>query len=92
MTTLVLDKKTEQTSIGEMLNLATESVLEIRDETGKLVATVLFSEDEKGFDYTPYLAEVERSMAELDRRARHPGPWLTTEQFLEGLRHPEPAE
>jgi hypothetical protein len=88
MTTLVLDKKTERTTIGEVLNSATEAVLEIRDESGRLLATVLFSEDDDGFDYAPYLAEVERNMADLDRRARHPGPWLTTEQFLDGLSEP----
>jgi hypothetical protein len=85
MTTLVLDEKTEQTPIGTVIRSATDSVVEVRDEHGKLMATVLLADDEDGFDYAPYLAEVTRRSAELDRRARHPGPWLTTKQLLEGI-------
>ena len=90
MTTLVLDEKTEQTPIGAVIRSATDSVVEVRDQHGKLMATVLLGDDEDDFDYAPYLAEVERKSAELDRRARHPGPWLTTKQFLEGIQAAEP--
>ena len=89
MTTLVLDARTEQTPVGTVIHSATDSVVEVRDEHGRLLATVFLADDDDGFDYAPYLAEVTRRSTEIDRRARHPGPWLTTKQFLEGIQVPE---
>jgi hypothetical protein len=50
------------------------------------------ADDEDDFDYAPILEEVKRRSAELDMRARHPEPWLTTRQFLEGIQAPERDE
>lgn len=58
--------------------------------SGEILATVVMATVEDGIDYGPYIAWAELNMAELDRRARHPGPWLTTEQFLDGLFPGEP--
>jgi hypothetical protein len=69
MTTLVLSKTSEQTTIGELLRNAADPVIEIRSEDGDLMATVTLATADD-FDYTPYMAEVERNIEELERRAR----------------------
>lgn len=86
MTTLVLSKSTEQTTIGELLRDAVDPVIEIRSEDGDLMATVMLPSADDGFDYTPYMAEVERNIEELERRARDSRPGLTTAEFLAELK------
>jgi hypothetical protein len=87
MTTLVLDEKFERTAIGDVLSSVTDSVVEIRDEAGRLVAVLTFpAADDEGVDYAPHVAWAEQNVAELDRRARDPRPGLTTKKLLEGLR------
>lgn len=93
MTTLVLDEKFERTSIGEVLSSVTDSVVEIRDEGGRLVALLTFpGVEDEGIDYAPHVAWAEQNIAELDRRARDPRPSLTTKELLESLRRREPPE
>ena len=90
MTTLVLDKKTERTAFGDVLNSITDSVVEIRNEQGGLVALLTLPGGEQGdVDYTPHLAWAEEHVAELDRRARDPRPGVNTEQLLQKLRQRE---
>lgn len=55
MTTLVLDEKTEQTTIAELLREATGRTVEIRAADGELIATLELSTVKDGFDYGPYL-------------------------------------
>ena len=90
--TLVLDEKTELTTIGELLREAAGQSVEIRDADGELIATLEMSTVKDGFDYGPYLPLVERELEEIEKRAASPGPWLTTEEFLSGLREPEMDE
>ncbi len=91
MTTLVLDEKFERTTIGEVLSSVTDSVVEIRDEQGRLVAVLTFpGMDDEGIDYVPHIAWAERNIAELDRRAQDPRPGVTTSELLERLRQREP--
>jgi hypothetical protein len=92
MTTLVLDEKTEQTPIGSVIRSATDSVVEIRDEDGSLVATLMFPDEVDDFDYGPYMAEAQRVVEEYKSRPPDPRPPLTTQEFLESLRRLGPAE
>jgi hypothetical protein len=89
MPTLVLDETTEQTTIREVLTSATDRIVEIRDESGHLVATLTFPTDEDDFDYEPFLAMAEREIDELKRRASDPRPGLTTREFFDSLRRVE---
>lgn len=90
MTTLVLDKKTARTALGDVLNSITDPVVEIRDEQGGLVALLtLPGGEDGGVDYAPHLAWAEAHVADLDRRARDPRPGVTTEQLLQSLRQKE---
>jgi hypothetical protein len=90
MTTLVLDKKTERTAFGDVLNSITDSVVEIRNEQGSLVALLtLPGAEQDDVDYAPHLAWAEEHVAELDRRARDKRPGVTTEQLLQKLQQRE---
>lgn len=86
MTTFVLDKQSERTAIGDVLNSISDSIVEIRDEQGGLVALLTLPGGvERHIDYAPHLAWAEEHLAELDRRARDPQPGVTTEQLLQSL-------
>lgn len=92
MTTLVLDEKSEQTPIGSVIRSATDSVVEIRDENGSLVATLMFPDEDDDFDYEPFMAEAQRIVDEYKNRPPDPRPALTTQEFLDSLRRLEPPE
>lgn len=92
MTTLVLDETTEQTPIGVVIRSATDSVVEIRDEHGSLVATLTFPVDDDDFDYEPYLAEAQRIVEEYKNRPSDARPPLKTKEFLESLQRLGPTE
>ena len=50
MARIVLDAETAKTPIGEMLRAATESEIELKDESGKLLARIVVaSGEETGF-------------------------------------------
>ncbi len=63
--------------------LDAEGIVELYDETGKIVgrATPL---QKKAKD--PWSLFPELTTEEIDRRCEGPGPWLTTEELLQGLR------
>jgi hypothetical protein len=85
MTTLVLDEVTRKTTLGELLEFASDRVVEVRHEDGTLVATVVLSRDDAGVDYDRLVAEAERDIDELRRRANDPRPALSTLEFIAAL-------
>lgn len=86
MTTLVLDKTTEQTPLGEILRNASDSIIEIRSEKGELMATVTLPPTiHDGFDYGPYMAEACRVVDEYLQRPPDARPALTSRELLDSL-------
>lgn len=86
MTTLVLDKATEQTTLGEILRNAADSIIEIRSEEGDLMATVTLPQaSQDDFDYRPYMAEARRAVDEHLQRPPTSRPALTTRELLDSL-------
>ena len=63
--------------------LSTDEAVELCDESGKLVARAepLSQKNEDPRSLFPEL-----TAEEIDRRCNKPGPWLTTEELLQGLR------
>jgi hypothetical protein len=92
MTTLVLDEKSEQTPIGDVLRNASGDLLEIRDVNGDLMATVVISTVKAGFDYSPYLDEAQRIIDEHRRKPFDRQRCLTTAELMEKLHNLEAAE
>ncbi len=92
MTTLVLDEKTEQTPIGDVLRNAAGDSIEIRDANGELMATVAMSTMNDGFDYGPYLDEAQRIIDEHRRKPFDRKKCLTTAELMEKLKQREAAQ
>lgn len=86
MTTLVLDEKTELTTIAELLRQAAGQSVEIRDADGELIATLVAAIEEDDFDYEPYMEEAQRIVDEYQSRPPDPRPPLTTKEFLDSLK------
>ncbi len=63
--------------------LDAEGIVELYDEAGQIVgqAKPLSQEIEDPRSLFPEL-----TTEEIDRRCNEPGPWLTTEELLQGLR------
>jgi hypothetical protein len=92
MTTLVLSKTTERTTIGELLRNAADPVIEIRSEDGDLMATVTLATADD-FDYTPYMADAERFVDEYLRRPPvDSSKCITTRELLDSLHARDPGE
>ncbi len=85
MTTLVLDEVTGQTTLGELLKFASDRVIEVRHDDGTLAGTIVLSRDDGGVDYDRLVAEAERDIDELRRRANDPRPALSTLEFIAAL-------
>jgi hypothetical protein len=84
MTTLVLNRETEQMLLRDLVRQAGSGPIEVLREDGSLAVMVTppFDVD---VDYGPLLAEAEANIEELRRRAAHPGPWITTAELLAHL-------
>jgi hypothetical protein len=85
MTTLVLDDRTGQTTLGKLLESASDRVIEVRHEDGALVATIILSRNDACVDYDKLVAEAERDIDELRMRANDPRPALSTMEFIAAL-------
>jgi hypothetical protein len=83
MTSLVLDAQTSKTTIGDVLAAATGPEIEIKDESGRLIARIVMNAEVKA-DSSQKL--VERAEAELDelrrRRTADRAADVTTQQLL----------
>lgn len=82
MTTLVLNRETEQMLLRDLVRQAGSGPIEVLREDGSLAVMVTPPFD---LDYGPLLAEAEANIEELRRRAAHPGPWITTAELLAHL-------
>jgi hypothetical protein len=88
MTSLVLTEETSRTTIGDVLASATSPVIELKDESGRLVAKIVLN------TAMPLAGErslVEQAEAEIDdlrrRRRADPARDVTTQQLLSRVRH-----
>jgi hypothetical protein len=68
MTAWVLNDKTTDTPIGDVLNLANGSDLDIRDEHGQLLARIVIHPDPPTAEQEAALERAEKDIDELHRR------------------------
>ena len=85
MTTFVLDDQSETTTLAEVLRTATDRVIEIRRQDGRLVATLQLAGDDEKFDYAPHMPEAKAAVERYLRRGADQKPGLTTKEFLDAL-------
>ena len=83
MTTIVIDEEGSM-PVGEVLRQATDKVIELRNESGALVATVLLPSYPTEEDYAAAIARAD--IGEIRRRrARRADECLTLEQLMARL-------
>jgi len=68
MTSMVLNDITSRTAIGDVLAAATGSIIEIKDETGKLVAEIVLHSALQSADSRSHVQQVEADIEEIRRR------------------------
>ena len=91
MTTFVLNEGNRQTPFDQVLQSASGGMMEVVDEDGKLVATLVLARDEASAARAASLTDEE--LAELRRRRALPRDKdVTTAQLLDQLRRLEEAE
>ncbi len=87
MTRLIIDDSTSRTPIGELLQGGSDSVIELRSQSGKLLGTLLIADGHSA----PCADELEQQLALhrdviQERMSRPSAQGLTTPEFLERLR------
>ena len=83
MSILILDEQTRRTPIGQKIDSATEPVIEIQDDTGRMVARIELAAQADPAIEAAVLEIVEREQDEL-RRRMHSDPAfdITTAELL----------
>jgi hypothetical protein len=88
MTLLVLNDETSKTTIGDLLASATGPIVDIKDESGQLLAKLVINVASQVEDY---LSQVPDQAAEIEelRRRRHADRSrdVTTAQLIAKLEH-----
>ncbi|MCA9074166.1 MAG: hypothetical protein KDA93_03970 [Planctomycetaceae bacterium] len=86
MTQIIIDEKTSQTPIGELLQREDDSVIEMRSEAGELLGTLLLSQMDQNEVPDRILRELEADADIINERLSRPASeGLTKDQFLERL-------
>ena len=88
MTTFIVDEQTSLTPIGEFFQSATDGIIEVRDEAGKLLATVIVpagtDEEDRLYEELQQLCEQEADLLR-ERMSRSPTEGLTTAELIARL-------